>query len=98
MKPDDRLRLQTDADVDMADLISLVDAPEFLPTRRGRRIHISTLYRKVREGKLRAYMIGGVMYTDRASLRALMTPVGRAAAPIVSDPVTDAALRAKRLL
>ncbi|TWT36631.1 hypothetical protein KOR34_15700 [Posidoniimonas corsicana] len=57
-------------------LIALPDVPEWLPSRRGRKVHKSTIYRWVQRGVrgkvLESYEIGGVRYTSVEALQRFM--------------------------
>lgn len=65
-------------------LIAVPDVPDFLPTRRGKRLHISTVYRWVLKGArgkvLDSAMLGGIRYT---SLEALERFLGTSTAELV---------------
>lgn len=54
-------------------LVPLREAPKLLPTRNGKRLHISTLFRWVQRGvdgvKLEVLRIGGTTYTSREALQ-----------------------------
>lgn len=53
-------------------LIAIPDVPDFLPTRRGKKLHISTVYRWVLKGArgkvLDSAMLGGIRYTSLEAL------------------------------
>lgn len=53
--------------------IPLSEAPSYLPKRRGRKVHYSTIYRWATKGTrgqvLRSELVGGVRYTSIAALR-----------------------------
>lgn len=54
------------------DLLPLTEAARLLPSsRRGKRLHASTLYRWVREGRLRAWRIGRYWFVSAREVRAL---------------------------
>ncbi|MEM7518373.1 MAG: DUF1580 domain-containing protein [Planctomycetota bacterium] len=65
-------------------LIAIPDVPDFLPTRRGKKLHISTVYRWVLKGArgkvLDSAMLGGIRYT---SLEALERFLGTSTAELV---------------
>ncbi|TWT96934.1 hypothetical protein Pla108_27100 [Botrimarina colliarenosi] len=58
-------------------LISLREVPDFLPTRRGKKLHISTVHRWVQKGArgkvLESVLLGGVRYTSLEALVRFMT-------------------------
>ncbi|TWT49001.1 DUF1580 domain-containing protein [Botrimarina hoheduenensis] len=58
-------------------LISIREVPDFLPTRRGKKLHISTVHRWVQKGArgkvLESVMLGGVRYTSLEALVRFMT-------------------------
>ena len=66
-------------------LIPLCEAPNFLPKRRGKKVHYSTVYRWATKGArgriLRSELVGGVRYTSLESLREFFTGI--------SAPTTD---------
>ncbi|TWT67022.1 hypothetical protein Pla123a_44520 [Posidoniimonas polymericola] len=53
-------------------LIAIPDVPDYLPTRRGKKLHISTVYRWVLKGArgkvLDSAMLGGIRYTSLEAL------------------------------
>lgn len=59
-------------DLNQEGLLSVADVPEYLQTRGGRRVHISTIYRWLIQGvsgrKLEAIKIGGQTYTSKQAL------------------------------
>lgn len=77
------------------DLIPLSEVPGILPRRRGRRLHLSSIYRWAQHGvrgvRLEVVRVGGVAYTSRQALddfvQSLSEPAaeGSAAAPRPSD-------------
>lgn len=60
----------TPADVALSDLIPLGDVPALLPRRRGKKIHISLVYRWANNGiggvKLHTVKVGGIAHTAEA--------------------------------
>jgi hypothetical protein len=59
-------------DVDTESLIPLSEVPKLLPTRRGKKVHISTVFRWIRSGArgkvLDTILVGGIRYTSREEL------------------------------
>lgn len=59
-------------DVDTESLIPLSEVPKILPTRKGKRVHISTVFRWMRSGArgkvLDTILVGGIRYTSREEL------------------------------
>ena len=55
------------------DLLVLADAAALLPRRRGKKVHIATLYRWAKAGvrgvRLEVLAVGGVTYTSRQALQ-----------------------------
>lgn len=85
--------------MDPKSLIALVDLPDHLPLRRGRRVNIATVYRWARAGKFNVIRICGVMYATRDSIDALMSGL-QPEIPVAKSPpssVIDAGLRANGL-
>src|SRR5205823_1974309 len=69
------------AEAPYAGLVSMAAAVRLLPScRPGKRMHISTLYRWISEGRLSCWKIGRWRYVSRAELLALVKPAGRARA------------------
>jgi len=55
-----------------ADLIGLAEAAQLLPSRKpGRKLHVTSLYRWIADGKLRGWRIGGHYFVSRADVLAL---------------------------
>lgn len=65
-------------------LVAIPEVPDFMPTRRGKKLHISTVYRWVLKGAhgkvLDSAMLGGIRYT---SLEALERFLGTSTAELV---------------
>jgi hypothetical protein len=61
---------------DLNTLIPLSEVPKRLPTKRGKRFHISTIYRWATRGtkgrKLKTVVLGGRTYTTEEALRDFM--------------------------
>jgi len=58
------------------DLLPAREAVRLLPgARRGKAVHIATLYRLVHSGRLRAWRVGGRLHVSAAEVRALVEPV-----------------------
>ena len=56
------------------DVFTIADAPQHLPrTRRGKKVHLSTIYRWINRGvagvRLESVRVGGGMYTSREALQ-----------------------------
>ena len=84
------------------DLIALVDLPPMLPTRRGRRVSVATIYRWVKRGvrgrKLSVVMIGGVAFCSPRALDDFLSGQPTSGKTTKQLPaIVDAALRAKKL-
>lgn len=71
-------------------LVALTDASKLLPTRNGKRVHYSTVYRWAMKGArgrvLETILVGGIRYTSREALVRFQSP-GR---PPASDAKNDA--------
>ncbi|QDV73804.1 DUF1580 domain-containing protein [Botrimarina mediterranea] len=54
-------------------LVSLQEVPDYLPTRRGKKVHITTIYRWVLKGVrgkvLESALLGGIRYTSLEALQ-----------------------------
>lgn len=59
-------------------LVALTDACKLLPSRNGKRIHYSTVYRWATKGArgrlLETILVGGIRYTSREALQRFQTP------------------------
>lgn len=59
-------------------LIALTDACKLLPSRNGKRIHYSTVYRWATKGArgrvLETILVGGIRYTSREALQRFQSP------------------------
>jgi len=83
-------------------LIPLREVPNHLPTRRGRKVHISTIYRWCKKGmhglRLETVRVGGITYTnDRALQRFLRAPKVSAPPTAFADPSQLTAAKRARL-
>jgi len=82
-------------------LVSLSDAPDCLPRRGGRRIHVSTLHRWAREGlrgrRLETVKIGAITFTSREALVRFSTPPEQPERPAPSARQRRAERRAAEL-
>ncbi len=78
MNPDPNKALPTASRTSLygEQLLSIPEVPEFLPSRRGKRLHISTVYRwalkGVRGKVLESTMLGGVRYTSLEAIQRFM--------------------------
>lgn len=65
-------------------LVAVPEVPDYLPTRRGKKLHISTVYRWVLKGTrgkvLDSALLGGIRYT---SLEALERFLGTSTAELI---------------
>lgn len=83
-EPSEASRWKLDTDLLDEHLIALPEVPDHLPRRRGRKLHIGTIYRWVQRGAhgkvLESVLLGGVRYTSREALNRFMSrePVGNA--------------------
>lgn len=59
-------------------LLALTEVPNFLPRRRGRKVHYSTVFRWATKGArgkvLQSQLIGGIRYTSIAALNRFLEP------------------------
>jgi len=59
-------------DLHTSSVVALRDLPDLLPRRRGRKVHLSTIYRWADRGvggiRLETTRIGGVLYTSHEAL------------------------------
>lgn len=82
-------------------LVALREVPQLLPPRRGRRVHVSTLYRWCHRGvngrRLEAARIGGVTYTSREALARFSDPSPTGPSTVLSAQREAAIERAERL-
>lgn len=83
---------------DYDDLIALRDVPRHLPPRpSGRRVHVSAIYRWLRQG-LPHFRIGGTTYTTLAALRSwgaqrTTSPIRRDRLVVPNRRIADRAAR-----
>jgi uncharacterized protein DUF1580 len=72
-------------DVDKELLVPLAEVPKLLPTRRGKRVHISTVFRWIRSGArgrvLDSILVGGIRYTSREEISRFLTAGTRSPEP-----------------
>lgn len=73
---------------DLPDLIPVKEAAKLLPSgRAGKRVHVSTLVRWIREGRLPGYRIGRAVMVSASDLgRFVRGNRIKAAEPIVTKP------------
>ena len=68
--------MRVSIDIQNEQLLAISDVPDFLPRRRKKKIHISTVYRWLLKGArgkiLESVMIGGIRYTSQEALRRFM--------------------------
>ena len=61
---------------DLANAIPLTEVPNFLPRRRGKKTHYSTVYRWATKGArgriLETKLVGGILYTTQEALQRFM--------------------------
>lgn len=74
-KYDSRCKRAMPTRITLADeqLISLSETPDYLPRRRGKKVHISTIYRWVFKGargkQLESVLLGGIRYTSLEAIQ-----------------------------
>jgi hypothetical protein len=87
---------------ELESLIPLREVPNHLPRRRGRKVHMSTIYRWCKKGvhgvRLDTVRVGGITYThDQALQRFLGTPKASAPPAAFADPSQLTAAKRARL-
>ena len=61
--------------IDLANerMVAVTEVPEHLPRRRGKKVHISTIYRWIQRGArgkvLESALLGGIRYTSLEALQ-----------------------------
>ena len=88
--------MQTDS------LVHLREVPDLLPRRRGRKVHLSTVYRWTDRGvggtKLETLKVGGVAYTSQEALARFIAELSGETPPRNAEAPTHEDLRAAREL
>lgn len=95
-------------DIAVETIFPIVEAPGRLPSRHGKKINITTVYRWIRSGsrgvKLESIILGGVRYTSTEAIQRFVERVSAAAngetSPVVRSAIQrrNASERAEREL